>query len=69
MKRYGVRLSVRLSVPVWSHKGKPAAVGLLLWTGGQEITIDCCSNHGRMRVVPRCQRTQVGELVIRGCIA
>jgi len=31
VKRYGVRPSVRLSVPAWTHSSKPAAAGLLLW--------------------------------------
>ena len=35
MKRYGVRLSVRLSVllsiTTWAHSSKPAAADLLLW--------------------------------------
>ena len=46
----GVRPSVRLS-----QLGPQ-----LLWRGRQEISIDCCtahSNGGRMRAVPRCQRT------------
>ena len=29
MKRYGVRLSVRLSVPAWALSSKPAPAGLL----------------------------------------
>ena len=36
-----VHLFHRLSVPTWAHS-KPAAAGLLLWPGGQEILIDCC---------------------------
>jgi len=31
MKRYGVRPSVRPSVPAWVHNSKPAAADLLLW--------------------------------------
>jgi len=34
---------VRLSLPTWAHSSKPAAAGLLLWRGGQEISIDCCT--------------------------
>jgi len=30
-QRYGIRPSVRLSVPAWAHSSKPAAAGLLLW--------------------------------------
>jgi len=37
MKRYGVRPSVR-----------PSAADLLLWAGGQEILIDCCSSGVRL---------------------
>ena len=31
MKRYGIRLSVRLCVPAWARNSKPAAADLLLW--------------------------------------
>ena len=31
VKRYGVRLFVRLSVPAWAHSSKPAAAGLPVW--------------------------------------
>ena len=31
MRRYGVRPSVRQSLPARAHSSKPAAVGLLLW--------------------------------------
>ena len=41
---YGVRPSVRLSVPVWTHSSKPAATGLVLWAGRAGIiSIDCCT--------------------------
>jgi len=44
MKRYGVRLSVRLSTPAWAHSSKPAVAGLLLWARRQEMSIVCCSS-------------------------
>ena len=60
--------SVRLSVPARAHSSKPPrcckfATGGPVYTGRQEISIDCCTAHSsagcgeRMRVVPRCQRT------------
>ena len=48
MQLSGVCLSVCLSHPA-------SAAGLLLWAGGQQISIDCYSSSRRMRVVPRCQ--------------
>ena len=49
MRRYGVCLSVRLSVQTWAHSSKTAAAGLMLWArpGGQEISINCCSSGVR----------------------
>jgi len=49
MRRYGVRPSVRQSLPAWAA---PTAANPLLQVcccgpGGQEISIDCCSSGGR----------------------
>jgi len=58
-------MSVRLSVCLFQH-GPTAANPLLqvccCGPGGQEISTDCCSSGGgRMRAVPRCQRTYAAE--------
>jgi len=47
--RPSVCLSVDMSVPARAHSSKPAAAGLLLWAGRQEISIDCCAAHGMRR--------------------
>jgi len=57
MKQYGVRPSVRLSVPARANTSKIAAAGLLL---GARLTGDIAAAAacgGRMRAVPRCQHT------------
>ena len=53
---FSVRLSVHPSVLAWARSSKPATAGMLLaaWWAGD---IDCCSSGGRMRAVPRYQRT------------
>jgi len=59
----GVR---RLSIPAWAYSSKPVAAGLLLWAPPAEYRpIDRLLHGaqqrgvygGRMRAVPRCQRT------------
>jgi len=52
-----------LSVPAWAHSSKLAAACLLLWSGGQEISIDCCSSEGQMQTVPRCQRQNLRRII------
>ena len=57
MKRYNVRPFV---CP--SSSSKPAAAGLLLWArraGDVDGLLETCG--GRMRAVPRCQRTSVAQ--------
>jgi len=55
MKRYGVRPSVRLSVPARAHSSKPTAAGLLLWAR-QEGDVDRLLQQRRVnaRAVARC---------------
>jgi len=46
MRLSGIRPSVCPSVPL-SHPPPHAAIaGLLLWPGGQEVLIDCCTGSG-----------------------
>ena len=62
MKRYGIRLSVRLCVPASARNSKPAAADLLLWARQAGDRSNCCSSGGRMvRAVPLRQRTYVAE--------
>ena len=59
MKRYGVRPSVRLSVPFarCSNVRRVCCCG----PGWSETSTDCCSSGVRQRALPRCQRTYVAE--------
>ena len=67
MKRYRVRLSVSLSVRLSQHGPHSMQQVCCCGPGGQDISIDFCSSGGRMRAVPRCQRTYAAEhrLVLR----
>ena len=58
VKRYGVRLSVRLSFPAWTHSSNPLQRVCCCGPGGQEISIDCSSSGGRMLAVPRYDTIQ-----------
>jgi len=57
MKLSSVRPSVCLSVHTTDYSA--AAAGLLLWAGGQKISIVCCTTgaHEQMRAVSRYQLT------------
>ena len=62
MKKYGVRPSVRLSVPARIHSSRLAAAGLLLWVRrardiDRPIAAAAACSGGRVRAVPRCQRS------------
>jgi len=61
MQLSGVIPSVRLSLPAWLHSSKPAAAGLLLWARPEgdidRLLHGAQQRGGRMRVLPRCQRT------------
>ena len=59
MQLSGVRLSVRLSVPSGRHT--PLLQVCCCGPGGQDTSKDCCSGGGRIRAVPRCQRTYPAE--------
>jgi len=64
-----VCLSVRLSDPSWAYSSQPATAGLLLWARRAGDISRLLHNWrsaaaaciGRMRAVPRCQRTWVAE--------